>query len=145
VTTESCEACDRDVRIAGGVANLWTFESDRSGGMTLELEDGSEWFLCFECIEALPESATSADVTSLDSPTDRDDHQTGNNESEQHANSHGDDPSVSAAFPTGLTVGAIVGVVLGAIAGEAELGAWSGAGVGALVGLVWPTLREWLR
>ena len=35
-----------------------------SGGMTLEFDDGSEEFLCFDCIDALPDEPTKADVES---------------------------------------------------------------------------------
>jgi hypothetical protein len=66
VTTDPCDGCGREVRIAGGIANLWTLEGDSTGGLTLELADGSEHFLCFSCIERLPEEPTAADVDSLD-------------------------------------------------------------------------------
>ncbi|AAG20551.1 hypothetical protein VNG_2477H [Halobacterium salinarum NRC-1] len=33
--------------------------------MTLEFDDGTEHFLCFECIEALPDAPTAADVEAL--------------------------------------------------------------------------------
>ncbi|PSP96465.1 hypothetical protein BRC94_12550 [Halobacteriales archaeon QS_5_70_17] len=54
MATEPCDACGRSVRIAGGVANVWSFETGPSGGMTLELVDDSEHFLCFDCVERLP-------------------------------------------------------------------------------------------
>ena len=62
---EPCDGCGRTVRIAGGIANLWTFESDRTGGLTLELADGSEHFLCYDCIERLPENPDERDVAAL--------------------------------------------------------------------------------
>lgn len=65
VTTDPCDGCDREVRIAGGITNLWTMEGDSTGGLTLELADGSEFFLCFDCIENLPEEPTAGDVESL--------------------------------------------------------------------------------
>lgn len=68
VTTDPCDGCGREVRIAGGVANLWTLEGDSTGGLTLELADGSEHFLCFDCIERLPDEPTAADVAELDPP-----------------------------------------------------------------------------
>jgi len=62
-----CEACGGEVPVAGGIANIWTRESVETGGLTLELADGSEHFLCFSCIEELPEERepTAADVAAL--------------------------------------------------------------------------------
>ena len=62
---ESCEGCGRTVTIAGGVANIWSMEGDRTEGLTLELADGSEYFLCYDCIERLPEDPTRGDVEAL--------------------------------------------------------------------------------
>jgi len=63
---ESCEGCGREVRIAGGIGNLWTLDRADTGGLTLEFADGSEHFLCFDCVEALPEEPTAADVETLE-------------------------------------------------------------------------------
>lgn len=60
-----CDGCGSEVPVAGGIANFWTMDTTTTGGMTLELGDGSEFVLCFECIEALPEDATEADVAAL--------------------------------------------------------------------------------
>lgn len=60
-----CDGCRRDVPVAGGIANFWTLEHRETGGLTLELRDGSEHFLCFECIERLPEDPTGEDVDAL--------------------------------------------------------------------------------
>lgn len=67
MTSEPCDACGRSVRIAGGIGDFWSFEGQPSGGMTLELDDGGEYFLCLECIERLPDdrTVTSGDVESL--------------------------------------------------------------------------------
>lgn len=65
MASEPCDACDRRVRIAGGIANLWSFEGDRTGGLTLTLPDGSEHFLCFDCVDRLPDEPTARDVTAL--------------------------------------------------------------------------------
>jgi len=64
---QPCDGCGESVPIAGGIANLWTLEKDTTGGITLELADGTEHFLCFACVEALPEDrdATAADVAAL--------------------------------------------------------------------------------
>lgn len=67
MANEPCDGCGRSVRIAGGIANLWSFDRGPTAGMTLELADGSEFFLCFECIERLPDDrdVTAADVAAL--------------------------------------------------------------------------------
>lgn len=65
MATASCDGCGRQVRIAGGIADIWTFEPGPTGGLTLELDDGSEHFLCLDCLEALPEDATAEDVDPL--------------------------------------------------------------------------------
>lgn len=71
MATETCDGCGRSVSIAGGIANLWTFAGDETGGITLELADGSEHFLCYDCIERLPEEPTAEDVAALSSHEDR--------------------------------------------------------------------------
>jgi hypothetical protein len=64
---QPCDGCGKQVTIAGGIANLWTLEKDTTGGIELELADGSEHFLCFECIEHLPDDreVTADDVDQL--------------------------------------------------------------------------------
>ena len=66
MTSDQCDGCGADVPIAGGIANLWTRDPQASGGMTLEFEDGSEHFLCYACIDQLPDYPTEADVAALD-------------------------------------------------------------------------------
>jgi hypothetical protein len=63
--SEACDACGDDVRLAGGIANIWSSEPIRTGGMTLEFGDDTEHFLCFDCIEALPDDPEAADVAAL--------------------------------------------------------------------------------
>jgi hypothetical protein len=67
MTTEQCDGCGRDVRIAGGIADIWQFDHAPTGGITLELADGSEHFLCLDCIERLPDDRepTAEDVAAL--------------------------------------------------------------------------------
>ncbi|MFC6989801.1 hypothetical protein ACFQJD_15835 [Haloplanus sp. GCM10025708] len=67
MTTDPCDGCGREVTIAGGIANLWSFDVETTGGVTLELADGTEHFLCFDCIERLPDDrdVTAADVAAL--------------------------------------------------------------------------------
>lgn len=60
-----CEACGREVPVAGGIANFWTLEHTETGGLTLELSDGTEHFLCFDCVEALPDDPADDDVAAL--------------------------------------------------------------------------------
>jgi hypothetical protein len=47
-----CDRCGTRVRIAGGIADFWSFERGTSGGMTLVFDDREE-FLCFDCMETL--------------------------------------------------------------------------------------------
>ena len=67
MTSQPCDGCGEDVRIAGGIGDFWGRAGGSSGGVTLELADGSEHFLCFDCVNRLPEDrdATAADVESL--------------------------------------------------------------------------------
>jgi hypothetical protein len=64
---EPCDGCGRRVKIAGGIANFWSFSGDKTDGLTLELVDGSEFFLCYDCIERLPDDveATAEHVDAL--------------------------------------------------------------------------------
>lgn len=72
MASEPCDVCERSVRIAGGIGDLWNFSFESTQGMTLELVDGSEFFLCFDCMEALPDDTepTADDVVNLRSRTD---------------------------------------------------------------------------
>ncbi len=65
MTSEPCDACGESVRIAGGIANIWSFTHEPSGGMTIEFPTGEDFFLCFQCLDALPEDATAADVATF--------------------------------------------------------------------------------
>jgi hypothetical protein len=68
MTTEACDACGDAVRIAGGIGDFWTFSGQSTGGIELELADDTEWFLCFDCVDRLPDDreVTAADVRALD-------------------------------------------------------------------------------
>lgn len=66
MASEQCESCGDDVPIGGGISGIWSSDPEGTGGMTLEFEDGSEFFLCFDCIEALPDEPSSEDVAALD-------------------------------------------------------------------------------
>jgi hypothetical protein len=65
---EPCDGCGTPVNIGGGIANIWTLETKQTGGMTLELADGTEHFLCYDCMEQLPEDreVTADDIDSLE-------------------------------------------------------------------------------
>lgn len=67
MASEPCDGCGRSVTIAGGIANLWSFRGTETGGLTLTFDDGSEFLLCYDCIDRLPEDATGADVRALSS------------------------------------------------------------------------------
>lgn len=64
----TCEACGKRVRVSGGVGDFWDFGSlkkEATGGLVLELADGSEFFLCYDCIEKLPDDPTAEDVEAI--------------------------------------------------------------------------------
>ncbi len=63
---DRCDSCGESVPIGGGISAIWSSDPEGTGGMTLEFADGSEYFLCFSCIEALPDEPTAADVAELD-------------------------------------------------------------------------------
>lgn len=70
VASDTCEGCGEQVSIAGGIANLWTLENDSTGGITLEFDsDGSEHFLCFDCVDRLPDDPRAEDVAELEGET----------------------------------------------------------------------------
>ena len=72
MTSEACDVCERSVRIAGGIGDIWNFSFESTQGLTLELADGSEFFLCFDCMERLPDDRepTADDVAALRERTD---------------------------------------------------------------------------
>jgi hypothetical protein len=69
MTTRSCDGCGAEVSIAGGITTFWSGESDGTDGLLLELADGSDHFLCYDCIERLPDERepTAEDVSELHS------------------------------------------------------------------------------
>ena len=60
-----CDGCGAEIRVAGGIANIWSTGGTSSTGMTLAFADGTEHLLCFDCIEALPADPTAGDVAAL--------------------------------------------------------------------------------
>lgn len=67
MTSDPCDGCGREVRIAGGIGDMWSSNQSATGGMTLELADGSEHFLCHDCMDRLPDDhePTAEDVAEL--------------------------------------------------------------------------------
>jgi hypothetical protein len=64
---EPCDGCGEKVNIGGGIADFWTMLGRQTGGMTLELADETEHFLCYDCMDRLPDDrdVTAADVHAL--------------------------------------------------------------------------------
>jgi len=65
MSKDSCDGCGEEIAVAGGIANFWTFQTEPTGGIVLEFEDGTEHFLCYACIERLPDHPSAADVEAL--------------------------------------------------------------------------------
>lgn len=65
MATETCNACGEEVPIGGGIAGIWSSDPEGTGGLIVEFEDGTELFLCFDCIEKLPPEPMPADVDEL--------------------------------------------------------------------------------
>ncbi|WP_158058338.1 DUF7561 family protein [Halorussus halophilus] len=66
MATDPCDGCGEQVHIAGGISGLWSLDHESTGGMTLEFDsDGSEHFLCFDCMDRLPDDPTAEDVAGL--------------------------------------------------------------------------------
>jgi hypothetical protein len=65
MASEPCEGCGDDVSIGGGISGIWSSDPEGTGGMTLEFDDGTEFFLCFDCIEELPDEPSADDVAAL--------------------------------------------------------------------------------
>ena len=72
MTTRRCEGCSAAVKIAGGIGDLWGFSFGPTGGMILELADGTEHFLCLDCVDRLPDDhePTADDVAALPTETE---------------------------------------------------------------------------
>jgi hypothetical protein len=64
MASQECDGSGADVHIAGGIAELWSTKHEGTGGIELELVDGTQHFLCFACIEGLPDD--EGDVTAED-------------------------------------------------------------------------------
>lgn len=127
MATMPCDGCTRRVSVAGGIANLWSFEKDTTDGLTLEFEDGSEHFLCFECMDDLPDEPTAADVAALpdkpqDEPIDRGDAVL-------------DDGGGMQLVGVGIAIGGGIGVAIGMAIGDLEYGLTTGAALGILAAL----------
>lgn len=75
---ETCDGCGKSVSIGGAFANLWDLRHKGTDGMTLELADGTEHFLCQACIDRLPSDreVTAEDVHALAEASSGDDQTT---------------------------------------------------------------------
>ena len=64
---EPCDGCGQAIKIGGGIANIGTQESRPTEGIVLELADGTEHFLCYDCMDKLPDDrdVTEDDVENL--------------------------------------------------------------------------------
>lgn len=64
---DPCDGCGDEISIGGGIAGLFRTDHATTGGMALELADGSDHFLCFSCIDRLPDDRepTAEDVERL--------------------------------------------------------------------------------
>lgn len=68
MASQDCDGCGASVHVAGGIAELWASDHAATGGIALELIDGTEQFLCHDCIDDLPDDegpVTAADVDAL--------------------------------------------------------------------------------
>lgn len=65
MASDACDACGADVPIGGGIAGLWSTDHESTGGLTLAFDDGSEFFLCFDCLAALPDDPDRDDLDEL--------------------------------------------------------------------------------
>jgi len=72
MTTRRCDGCGTKVKIAGGIGDIWSFDFGPTDGMILELADGSEHFLCLDCVDRLPDDhdPTAEDVAALPTADD---------------------------------------------------------------------------
>lgn len=128
MATQPCDGCGRPVSVAGGIANLWSFERSTTDGLQLELGDGTDHFLCFECIDELPDEPTEVDVDALsdrppDEPIGR----------PAWVDERGD--GLQWAF-VGTGLGALAGAGIGLATGSLEYWFVTGAAIGLLLALL---------
>jgi len=64
---DTCDGCGEAVHIGGGIGDIWSLNNRQTEGMTLELADGTEHFLCYDCMDRLPDDrdVTAEDVEAL--------------------------------------------------------------------------------
>jgi len=133
MATQPCDGCGRPVSVAGGIANLWSFEKSTTDGLQLELADGTDHFLCFECVDDLPDDAAEADVDALpDRPPDE---PIGRPEWADAG-----DGGLQWAF-VGTGLGALAGAGIGIFTGSLEYWFVTGAAIGLLLALLVERLR----
>jgi hypothetical protein len=68
MASQECDGCGEAVTIAGGISGLWSSDNAATGGIELELVDGTQHFLCYDCVERLPDEGpvTAEDVSALE-------------------------------------------------------------------------------
>jgi hypothetical protein len=99
-----CDGCGARVEDGGGVDDLWSFGDAGEGAVLLELADGSDHRLCFDCVERLPDDrpVTAEDVAALeDAPAGTDDAPAGTDDApagtDDDESADGNDGSAGAA------------------------------------------------
>jgi len=70
MASDPCDGCGDSVSIGGGIANIWTQESRPTEGIILELGDGNEHLLCYDCIDRLPDDPGPGPVGMLENGPD---------------------------------------------------------------------------
>lgn len=130
MSPDTCDGCDRRVSVAGGIANVWSFGDRRTSAMTLELADGSEHYLCFDCVDELEDDPTRTDVAAL--PAEPRDGPVESGASER------DGPALGLWILVGGAVGAALGL---SAAGPVEPWLTTGAALGIGIALALDRLQ----
>lgn len=133
MSPDTCEGCGREVSVAGGIANVWSFGGRKTSAMTLELADGTEHYLCFDCVDELDDDPTEADVAALpERPRD-----------EPVGSGTDGDQTPGSALGLWVVLGAVVGTAFGASAsGPIEPYLTTGAAIGIGIALLIGKLRD---
>ncbi|WP_324760123.1 DUF7561 family protein [Haloarcula sp. GH36] len=68
MASQPCDGCGTEVSIGGGITGIWASKSQPTEGIILELADDTEQFLCYDCIDRLPDDreVTADDVAALE-------------------------------------------------------------------------------
>lgn len=126
MSPDHCEGCGQRVSVAGGIANVWSFGSRHTSAMTLELADGTEHYLCFQCIDELDDDPTADDVAELPKGP-----------REEGAASGADEDAGVGTLGPALVAGGLLGVAVGSTtSGPMEPWLATGVALGVIVGLL---------